>query len=74
MSIILFHLSMISFFILKLKIYAAVVVGCILIISIVYICNLHTNYIFKIHDLYSKLREFEDNDTIIQENDVINWR
>jgi hypothetical protein len=64
---------MMSFFVLKQKVYATIIVFCVMLISIVYIYNLYSKFLMRTYDFYDKIKDTEI-DPIISEAEMKKWR
>ena len=75
LPIILYHISMTSFFFIKLKYTAAIITLIILVISIVYFFySLNTKYIVDIYSLHENLKVYEHQNIDLSYIELNKWR
>ena len=65
---------MISFFIVKSKFTAAIVIACIMVFSVVLICIFNRQHIFDIYSIDTQINKNENSDERIPVNEINEWR
>jgi hypothetical protein len=75
LPILLYHISMTSFFLVKGKFIPAIVVIVIMVLSIVFwVFKFNTKYIIDTYSLHESLKVYEHQGQSISENELNKWR
>ena len=72
--VLLYHVCMMSFFLVKGKYTAAIITSVIFLLSIIYICFYNSKYILDTLALHEKLKVYEPTEDAIPSNEVNKWR